>query len=130
MSYLALKSVHVACVATSYVLFFMRGLWMMADSPLLGARWVRIAPHVVDTLLLASAIALAAMIHAYPFVNAPWLTAKVVGLVAYIGIGTMALKRGRTKGARVAAWIVAQLVFFYIVGVALNKTPWSFAAAL
>jgi uncharacterized membrane protein SirB2 len=79
MSYLALKYVHVACVAISYVLFFVRGIWMMHVSSLLARRWVRIMPHVVDTLLLASAIALSVMIGQYPFTT-PWLTAKVIAL--------------------------------------------------
>jgi uncharacterized membrane protein SirB2 len=120
MSFVTLKYVHVACVVLSYVLFFVRGVWMMRDSPLLARRWVKILPHVVDTLLLASAIALAVLIRQYPF-TAPWLTAKVLGLVLYIGLGMLALKRGKTKRARVTAWIAAQIVFLYIVAVALTK---------
>ena len=122
MDYSALKSVHVACVAASYTLFLVRGVWMMQDSTLLARRWVRIVPHVIDTVLLASAIAMAVMIRQYPFA-APWLTAKVIGLVAYIGLGTVALKRGRTKRVRIVAWIAAQIVFLYIVAVALLKRP-------
>ena len=122
MDYSALKSVHVACVAASYTLFLVRGVWMMQDSTLLARRWVRIVPHVIDTVLLASAIAMAVMIRQYPFA-APWLTAKVVGLVVYIGLGTVALKRGRTKRMRIVAWIAAQIVFLYIVSVAVLKRP-------
>lgn len=122
MSYLALKHIHVTCVVLSYLFFFMRGVWMVRDSPLLARRWVKIAPHVVDTVLLASAIAMAVTIRQYPFA-APWLTAKLLGLVAYIALGTTALKRGRTKGARIAAWISAQAVFLYIVTVAVTKRP-------
>jgi uncharacterized membrane protein SirB2 len=120
MSYLALKYVHVGCVVISYVLFFVRGVWMMHESPLLARRSVRVVPHVVDTLRLASAIALAVMIRQYPFTT-PWLTAKVSGLVVYIVLGMMALKRGKTKRARVTAWIAAQAVFLYVVTVAFTK---------
>jgi uncharacterized membrane protein SirB2 len=120
MSYLTLKYVHVACVVTSYAFFFVRGVWMMRDSPLLTRRWVKIMPHVVDTLLLASAIALALLIRQYPF-SAPWLTAKVLGLVVYIGLGMLALSRGKTKRARITAWIAAQAVFLYILAVARTK---------
>jgi uncharacterized membrane protein SirB2 len=125
MSYLILKYAHVACVVFSYMFFFVRGVWMMRDSPLLARRWVKIMPHVVDTLLLASAIALAVTIRQYPF-NAPWLTAKVVGLIVYIALGMLALKRGKTKRARVTAWIAAQTVFLYVVAVALTKDPQPF----
>ena len=120
MSYLALKYVHVVCVAVSYVLFFVRGVCMMHESSWLARRWVRIMPHVADTLLLASAIALAVMIRQYPF-TAPWLTAKFMGLILYIVLGMMALKRGKTKRARVTAWIAAQAVFLYVVTVAFTK---------
>ena len=122
MEFAVLKAVHVACVAISYLLFFARGIWMINGSPLLQQRWLRVLPHVNDTLLLAAAIALAVMINQYPLKDA-WLTAKVVGLVVYIAIGTVAIKPGRTRGVRIAAWIAAQIVFFYIVGVALTHNP-------
>jgi uncharacterized membrane protein SirB2 len=122
VAYLTLKYLHVSCVILSYALFVVRGVWMMRGSPLLAQRWVRIVPHVVDTVLLASAIALAILIRQYPFA-APWLTAKVIGLVIYIGLGVIALKRGRTRRVRLIAWIGAQLVFLYIVAVAIYKNP-------
>ncbi len=122
MDYAALKFTHVSCVAVSYALFVVRGVWMMRGSALLQQRWVKIVPHVVDTLLLTSAIAMAVMIRQYPLV-APWLTAKVIGLVIYIALGMVALKRGKTKSARITAWIAAQAVFAYIVAVALTRNP-------
>jgi uncharacterized membrane protein SirB2 len=122
VSYLALKALHVGCVIMSYTLFLLRGVWMLRGSALLQRRWVKIVPHVVDTLLLTSAILLALTIRQYPFVSS-WLTAKVIGLVIYIALGTIALKRGRTLTIRVWAWIAAQLVFFYIVAVAVTHTP-------
>jgi uncharacterized membrane protein SirB2 len=77
---------------------------------------------VIDTVLLASAIALAITIRQYPFV-ADWLTAKVLALVLYVALGTIALKRAKSKRARVAAWLAAQGVFAYIVAVALTHSP-------
>jgi uncharacterized membrane protein SirB2 len=126
MDYTLVKYLHVGCVALSYAGFVARGVLMIRASPLLAARSVRIAPHVVDTVLLASAIALAVMSRQYPFVEA-WLTAKVLALVLYIGLGTIALRRGRTMHVRVAAWIAAQIVFLYMVGVAVtrNSVPWA-----
>jgi uncharacterized membrane protein SirB2 len=120
-AYALLKSAHVTCVVVSGAGFILRGLWMLQDSPLLARRWVRVAPHVVDTALLASAIALAAATGQYPFVQG-WITAKVFGLVAYIGLGTIALKRGRTRGVRLAAFCGALLVFSYIVAVATTRS--------
>jgi len=119
MTYLALKHLHVATVIVSYCLFFARGVWMLADSPMLARRWVRIVPHVNDTVLLVAAIWLTTIIRQYPGTSG-WLTAKVAGLIVYILIGTVAIRRGRTKPVRAAAWVAAQLVFFYIVAVALT----------
>ena len=120
IEYSALRTLHVICVVASYTLFVVRGVWMLHASPRLNERWVRVVPHVVDTVLLASAIAMVVMSRQYPFV-AGWLTAKVVALIAYIGLGMLALHRVRTRGVRLAAWIAAQAVFIYIVAVALTR---------
>ena len=85
-------------------------------------------PHVVDTLLLTSALVLVFWSGQYPFVQA-WLTAKVLALVVYIVLGTIALKRGKTKGVRSFALLAALATFAYIVAVALtrNAAPaWQF----
>jgi uncharacterized membrane protein SirB2 len=119
---LLLKSIHVTCVVLSYTLFFLRGLWLMRDSAIMQQRWVKIAPHSVDSVLLASAIALAWQLGYSPF-NAPWLAAKIVALLFYIGLGMLAFRFGRTPQVRLAAWLAAQAVFFYIVAVAITHDP-------
>ena len=116
------KDIHVSCVIVTFILFFVRGLWMIVDSDLLQRKWTKRVPPVIDTILLASAIVLAATIHQYPFVHA-WLTAKVVALLFYIGLGMLALTYGKTKKIRVFNWLAAQLCFIYIVAVALTKNP-------
>ena len=121
-SYLAIKSVHVACAALSIAGFASRGVLMLADSPLLHHRFVRIAPHVVDTVLLGSAIWLAWALGQFPFVHG-WITAKVIALFAYIVLGAIALRRGRTKGIRAAAFAAALATAGYIVSVALARDP-------
>lgn len=122
MSYAALKMIHVTSVAISYLLFSLRSVWMMRDSTALQQRWVKIMPHMVDTVLLASAIALAIMLHQDPIHNS-WLSAKIAGLLLYIGFGMVALRFGKTRKARISALIAAQIVFLYIVLVALTKNP-------
>lgn len=120
-----LKPIHITCVVFSYSLFFLRGIWMLRESPLLQQRWVKIAPHTVDTALLTSAILLAWQL-GYSPLEQPWLATKIVALLLYIVIGSVAIKRGKTKRLRLLAWIAAQGVFFYIVSVALthNPLPW------
>ena len=122
MTYLMLKYLHIGCVVLSGAGFFVRGLWMLGNSPRLQQRLVRVLPHIVDTILLASAIAMAIISAQYPFAVA-WLTAKLVGLLIYIGCGTMALKRGRTPSQRAFFFVAALLAFAYIVAVALTRSP-------
>ncbi|MBW7902447.1 MAG: SirB2 family protein [Rhodocyclaceae bacterium] len=122
MSYLALKHIHLTAVVLSISGFVVRWLLMLADSPLLQRRLLKVLPHVIDTVLFASAVAMVVISAQYPIVLS-WLTAKLVGLLAYIVFGMMALKRGRTKAQR-AAWFVAALAAFgYIVMVALTRNP-------
>jgi uncharacterized membrane protein SirB2 len=95
---------------------------MIHSSAQLQQRWVKIMPHVIDTVLLTSAITLAVLIQQYPLADA-WLTAKVTGLLLYIGLGITAFRFGKTYPIKIGAWIMAQVVFFYIVLVALTKNP-------
>ncbi|HUK05053.1 MAG TPA: SirB2 family protein [Burkholderiales bacterium] len=125
MVYLIVKQVHVLCAALSIAGFALRGVLMLRDSALLQSRIARAAPHVVDTLLLASAVVLSWQSAQYPFAQG-WLTAKLLALVAYIVLGTVALKRGRTKGVRAAALALALLAAFYIVSVAVTRDPAGF----
>ena len=120
MIYLAVKHLHITFAAVSGSFFLLRGMWMLLDSPMLQQRWVRVVPHVVDTLLLTSALVLVFWSAQYPFVQT-WLTAKVLALVAYIVLGTIALKRGKSKGVRSFALVAALATFAYIVAVAQTR---------
>ena len=122
MSYLALKHLHVTCVVLSGLGFCLRGWWMLRESPLRQHRLTRTLPHIIDTLLLGSALTMAWMSGQYPFVNG-WLTAKLIGLLAYILFGMMALKRGRTLTLRARYFGLAVLAYAYIVSVALTRSP-------
>lgn len=123
--YYGIKHLHMILAVVSILGFALRGVWMMSGSGLLERRLVRVLPHVVDTLLLVTALVLAVMIAQYPFVSG-WVTAKVVGLVIYIALGMVALRRGRTKGIRIAAFFAAILVFVWIASVAVSKNPAGF----
>lgn len=120
--YLILKHTHLTLVGLSIVLFLIRALCMYAWPGVLKARWLRIAPHVIDTLLLLSAVGLMVTIAQYPLTHG-WLTAKVLGLVAYIGFGTVALKRGRTLQIRTLALLAALASVGYVLAVAITRSP-------
>ncbi len=120
MSYLAIKHLHITSVALSGGFFLLRAIWMLRQSALLQRRWVKVLPHVIDTLLLVSALMLVFSSAQYPFVE-PWLTAKVVGLVAYVWLGMVALKYGKSKTVRTRAMVAALVIFAYIVAVAITR---------
>jgi uncharacterized membrane protein SirB2 len=122
MLYLTVKSLHVTCVVLSISGFCLRGLLLLQKSALMRRHWIRVVPHVNDSILLAAGIALAVMLGKYPFVDG-WLTAKIFGLLAYILLGTLALKPGRDPRWRMAAGLAAVGVFGWIVSVALSKHP-------
>ena len=102
---------------------------MMRASPLLQRRITRIAPHVIDTLFLASGVALVVMIE-LPLLQSGWLLAKLAGLAIYIGLGMIALRFGRSAEVRMLAFVAAVATFAYITGVAVTKSPASWLANL
>lgn len=120
MSYLAIKHLHMTAAILSGLFFTVRGIWMLTESGLLKRRWARIAPHVIDTILLASALIMVFWSAQYPFVHG-WLTAKLIALVGYIGAGMVALKYGKTKRVRGAAFVIALFIFAYILKVAVTR---------
>lgn len=116
---------HLLTIVLSLSGFIIRGIWMMMDSPRLSASWVKIVPHINDTLLLLSGIVMVVMLKIYPWEHS-WLATKLILLLAYILLGTIALKRGKTKNQRVIAWILALLVFIYMLMVARYHDPLPF----
>ena len=120
--YAEIKWVHVAAVIASGSLFALRGAGVLA-----GARWPMFAPlrylsYTIDTVLLTAALMLATILHQYPFVHG-WLTVKVLLLVVYIVLGSLALKRARTPAARAWCFVAAVLVYLFIVSVARAHHP-------
>ena len=120
--YPQVKWLHVGTVILSGALFAARGLMMLARSPWTNHALLRYPSYAIDTVLLAAAIALAAMLHQYPFVHG-WLTVKVLLLVVYIVLGSLALKRGRSYGVRAASYVAALAVYACIILVARSHHP-------
>jgi uncharacterized membrane protein SirB2 len=121
-----LKQLHVTLAILTALSFSFRGLLMLRGSDLLHARWLRVAPHIIDTLLLASGLALAVLLY-HAFYYQAWLLAKLAAIVVYILLGTVALKRGRSKGVRSLALLASLAVLAYIFAVAITRSPAPFA---
>lgn len=120
--YLPLRQVHIASVHLSIALFVLRGalMWLNSGWP---RHWtLRVIPHVVDTVLLTSALMLMHVIHQYPGVHS-WLTVKVGLLVVYIALGFVALRPGRPPALRRGAFVAAVMVFGFIYSVARTRHP-------
>jgi uncharacterized membrane protein SirB2 len=121
--YLDIRNVHIGAVLASGALFFLRGLGVNvfnAAWPMWGP--IRYLSYAVDTTLLTAALMLMTIVRQYPFVHA-WLTVKVVLLVAYIVLGSFALKRGKTRSRRLGFYVAALLVFGFIFSVARAHHP-------
>ncbi len=117
-----LKVVHVSCAFLSIAGFSLRGYWMISEDPRLRSSLTRVLPHLLDTLLLGSAIGMLLVWRTNPLAIG-WLSAKIAALLLYIGLGMVAFRFGRTPKARIAAFAMALLTAFYIVTVAYTKSP-------
>ena len=124
-----LKLVHVGCALLSISGFALRGYWMLTANPLLQQRLARVLPHCIDTLLLASAVGMLFIWQVSPLAHG-WLAAKLVALLVYIGLGMVALRFGRTRQARLVAYLGALVTAAFIVASAYSKSPWGWLAAL
>jgi uncharacterized membrane protein SirB2 len=122
--YMALKHSHMLFIALSVSFLAVRFLLSLRAPALLQKKFFKIAPHVVDTFLLLTAIGLMLTIQQYPF-QTPWLTEKLFGLFAYIGLAVMALK-GRTLLMRWVGFIGALSWLALVAKVAITKTPMLF----
>lgn len=120
--YLQIKQLHILTVLLSGGIFTLRGVLMLAHRPAARHLALRIAAMTVDTILLITALMLVGIIRQYPFVHS-WLTVKVLLLVVYIVLGTMALKRGRTRRIKVTCFFAALLVYLYILSVGIRHHP-------
>lgn len=125
--YPQIKWVHVAAVICSGSLFALRGLLVLAGQ----SRWamtplLRYLSYTIDTVLLTAALMLLAILPGAMFGNG-WLHLKIGLLVVYVVLGTFALKRGRTAGVRAVCYVLAVLVFCFMITIARSHHPYGFA---
>jgi len=119
--YTFIKIIHMSFAMISVLGFLTRGILKINESPVVEKKLVRVLPHVIDSVLLLSAITLVIMSGQYPWV-APWVSAKIVGLVVYIGLGVVVMRTARTRQMRIAAFALALITAAYIFMVASTRT--------
>lgn len=120
--YMMAKHLHLTAVALSILLFIGRFIWSQFNPEIMQKKLVKVLPHIIDTVLLASAIWLCVILSQYPIVNA-WLTFKVVGVITYIVLGLIALKKAKTASMRWGAFLLALVVLSMTAHVAISKQP-------
>lgn len=122
MDYGTVKTIHQTAVALSIGGFFARGVGALGGADWVRGRVAKTLPHVIDSVLLLSALTLVWMLRLTPS-HAPWLLSKIAGLLVYIGLGMLALRAGRPAPVRALAWVAALATFAWIVSVAMTKNP-------
>ena len=123
MYYLAVKNLHMVLALLSISGFMLRAALKMYHPLALNRRWLKVAPHTVDTLLLGCAVYLCITSGQYPF-STNWLSAKLVSLLFYIGFGVLLMRFAQSKRQQLLALLGAMLSFSYIVAVAFTKSPY------
>lgn len=119
--YMMYKHLHITLALLTFLLFFVRGIWLIKGSPKLSMCWTKIVPHILATLLIISGIMLALTLGFKPSAH-PWIIAKIAGLIFFILLSVFAFK-AKSQTRKALLFSEACVVYFYIVGVALTKNP-------
>jgi len=118
-----IKSIHVICALLSISGFIYRGILKLTSPEKLAQKWLKITPHIIDTVLLASAIYLVFAMQYYPSLF-NWVTVKIIALVLYIVLGLFTLRFCKTRTGIIISFTLAISMFTYIVFVARTKLIW------
>lgn len=122
MSYLILKYIHIVCAAASFALFFIRGIWAIRAYPSVQEPWARALPHIIDGLLVCSAVAMFYI--SFPTAwGGAWMIVKFVLIGVYAALATYVLRFAKGKSLRLAVWGAALLLFLYITSIAVLHNP-------
>ncbi|POT59231.1 hypothetical protein C3432_00390 [Citrobacter amalonaticus] len=125
-SFMLLLNVHLTSIVLSVGLFILRYWWRYIHHPLATARWTRVVPPIIDSVLLLSGVGLMLKTHILPFTEqGSWLTEKLFGVIIYIVLGFIALdyRRAHSQQARIIAFPLALVVLYIIIKLATTKLP-------
>ncbi len=126
VAYNFLIHLHLTSVALTISLFVLRYWWRFTDNPRGAARWARVVPHVIDSVLLLSGVGLVMVTRYMPFTaNGTWLTEKLFGVIIYIVLGFIALGRRRPRSQQTGfiAFLLGLVVLYIIIKLAATKIP-------
>ena len=121
VNFLLLKYLHILSVAASFALLFIRGIWLLQSYPPAQERWVKVLPHVIDTILLLSALGML-YVHSASG-NGEWMTVKLALIAFYVAALVYLMRFARNTLQKLAAWILASLMFLFITSVSVLHHP-------
>lgn len=116
------KHLHMTLAVLSISLFTLRFIWTFANSSRLQAKWVKITPHIIDTLLLTFGVVMAVQYSINP-IEQLWLGEKLLAVVAYIFTGYFTLKLARNKPMQIIGYLGAMGWVMLIVRLAMTREP-------
>lgn len=122
--YHALKHTHLLFIALSVFLFVFRFGLLMANSQWLEKKWLKVVPHLIDTCLLATGIALIGITGIMPFTeHSLWMTEKLACVFAYFALGFVALQYSHGILFKLFAFLGALGWLYAAAKLAITKTP-------
>lgn len=113
---------HMTLAVLSITLFSLRFIWTLVNSSKLQAKWVRITPHIIDTLLLIIGVMMAVKYSINP-IEQLWLGEKILAVFAYIFTGYFTLKLARNKPMQIIGYLGAIGWVMLIVRLAMTREP-------
>ncbi|MEN8771160.1 MAG: SirB2 family protein [Glaciecola sp.] len=118
---MAFKHLHLTAIALSLLFLILQVATHLMDSKMKEAKWLKVLPHIINTVLIITAIGLCVTLAQYPFVH-DWVTSKLIGLVAYVLLAVVAVKWARTNAMRVFA-LIGAVAWLGLTGkIAITKT--------
>lgn len=115
-----IKLIHILCAYATGIGFALRGVLAVTNSDRLDSKLVKKLPHIIDTFLLASGVTMMVSWSFWP-TSQPWLAAKIIALLVYIGFGLLMLRWGHDTKRKWIGFAGGLLIYVYIVGVAHSK---------
>ena len=118
--YTAVKHIHLTAIILSLVLFIARFVLLWLKSSKLNSKLLKVLPHLVDTVLIVSAITLCVLLQQYPLVDA-WVTEKLLALIMYVFMVTLALRLANNNFMRIIGFVGAISWVAFAGAVAMSK---------
>lgn len=126
MEYIILKLLHMLFATISISAFSYRGMLAIRQPGRQQQGWLRVVPHINDTLLLVTAILLVIQTGYNPL-QQTWLATKITLLIVYIALGLVTLRFAKNKMTRIISYSLAIATFLWIIAIAVSKSPLVFA---